>query len=199
MTKLRSGSWRAFRPEAARIVSAATVVAVPRERVRVLGLDPGSLKTGFGVIDAVGPDLSSVAHGCIEVKGLDFAARLRCIHAKTVQLLLQYQPDVVAIERVFVSRNVDSALKLGQARGAALAAVPERVAVHEYAARTVKMAVVGVGAAGKVQVQHMVAGLLRLEKRPTVDAADALAVAICHANHRRSAQLTASALQVAAG
>jgi crossover junction endodeoxyribonuclease RuvC len=164
-----------------------------------LGLDPGSLKTGFGVVEADGADLRYVAHGCIAVSGADFAVRMRRIHAAVAELLLSHAPDAIAIERVFVNRNVDSALKLGQARGAALAAVPENVPVHEYAPRAIKMAVVGVGSAEKAQVQHMVSSLLRLERRPGPDAADALAIAICHASHGRMAQLTAAALRVAAG
>ena len=101
------------------------------------------------------------------------------------ELISQYAPREIAVERVFLSKNADSALKLGQARGAALAAVPAALVVHEYAPRAIKLAVVGVGGAEKVQVAHMVKQLLRLELKLAADAADALAVAICHANSRR--------------
>ena len=101
------------------------------------------------------------------------------------ELIALHAPQEIAVERVFLSKNADSALKLGQARGAALAAVPVALGVHEYAPRAIKLAVVGVGGAEKTQVAHMVKQLLRLEMRLAADAADALAVAICHANSRR--------------
>ncbi|MCB1624325.1 MAG: crossover junction endodeoxyribonuclease RuvC [Pseudomonadales bacterium] len=191
MRKARAGSWRAYDPDAARATAAADVVRLRiGERVRVLGLDPGSRRTGYGIVDACGPDLLHVAHGCIDVKAAEFATRLRCIHAALSQLFATYQPVEMAIERVFVSRNVDSALKLGQARGAALAAVPESLPVHQYAPRAVKLAIVGAGSADKAQVQHMVMSLLQLRAQPGADAADALAIAICHASHRRLAALS---------
>ena len=152
---------------------------------RILGLDPGSLRTGFGVIDCAGGNLSIVAQGCIATSGGPLADRLRIIHARVAELIAQHAPQVIAVERVFLSRNVDSALKLGQARGAALAAVPLSLTVHEYAPRAIKLAVVGVGGAEKVQVAHMVKQLLRVDMRLAADAADALAVAICHANSAR--------------
>lgn len=130
-----------------------------------------------------------VTHGCIDVSGLEFAARLRRIFEAVQSLIAEHVPDEVAVERVFVSRNADSALKLGQARGAALAAVPVGTATFEYAPRAVKLAVVGFGAAEKGQVGHMIARLLALEARVPVDAADALAVALCHAQARRLALL----------
>jgi crossover junction endodeoxyribonuclease RuvC len=101
------------------------------------------------------------------------------------ELIAEHAPKEIAVERVFLSKSVDSALKLGQARGAALAAVPRTIDVHEYAARAIKLAVVGVGGAEKAQVAHMVRQLLRFQERLTADAADALAVAICHANSQR--------------
>lgn len=130
-----------------------------------------------------------VTHGCIDVSGLGFAARLRRIFEAVQSLIGEHRPDEVAIERVFVSRNADSALKLGQARGAALAAVPVGTATFEYAPRAVKLAVVGFGAAEKGQVGHMIGRLLALDARVPVDAADALAVALCHAQARRLALL----------
>src|SRR5262249_22324736 len=110
---------------------------------------------------------------------------LRTIHARVAELIALHAPHEIAVERVFLSKNADSALKLGQARGAALAAIPQALDVHEYAPRAIKLAVVGVGGAEKTQVAHMVKHLLRLDLRLTADAADALAVAICHANSFR--------------
>lgn len=149
---------------------------------RILGLDPGSLRTGFGIIDCDGGQLRIVAQGCIATSGGPLADRLRTIHARVAELISQHAPQEIAVERVFLSKNADSALKLGQARGAALAAIPVALGVHEYAPRAIKLAVVGVGGAEKTQVAHMVRQLLRLEMRLGADAADALAVAICHAN-----------------
>ena len=156
----------------------------PRGHTRILGLDPGSLRTGFGVIDCAGGTLTIVAQGCIATNGGPLADRLRLIHGRVAELIVQHCPQEVAVERVFLSKNADSALKLGQARGAALAAVPAALGVHEYAPRAVKLAVVGVGGAEKAQVAHMVKQLLALEMRLGADAADALAIAICHANSR---------------
>ena len=152
--------------------------------MRILGIDPGLQVTGFGVIDFVNGELRLVAQGCIATSGGALADRLRLIHARVAGLIALHVPQEIAIERVFLSKNADSALKLGQARGAALAAVPATLGVHEYAPRAVKLAVVGVGAAEKTQVAHMVKQLLRLDLRLGADAADALAIAICHANNR---------------
>jgi crossover junction endodeoxyribonuclease RuvC len=149
---------------------------------RILGLDPGSLRTGFGIIDCDAGNLRIVAQGCIATSGGPLADRLRLIHARVVEIIALHAPQEIAVERVFLSKNADSALKLGQARGAALAAIPVALGVHEYAPRAIKLAVVGVGGAEKTQVQHMVKHLLRLDMRLAADAADALAVAICHAN-----------------
>jgi len=178
-------AWRAYRP--APDAAPATILARMSSGIsaRILGLDPGSLRTGFGVIDCAGGNLSIVAQGCIATSGGPLADRLRIIHARVAELIAQHAPQVIAVERVFLSRNVDSALKLGQARGAALAAVPLSLTVHEYAPRAIKLAVVGVGGAEKVQVAHMVKQLLRVDMRLAADAADALAVAICHANSAR--------------
>lgn len=156
-----------------------------RGSARILGLDPGSLRTGFGIIDCEGGNLRIVAQGCIATTGGPLADRLRLIHARVAELIAVHAPQEIAVERVFLSKNADSALKLGQARGAALAAVPVALGVHEYAPRAIKLAVVGVGGAEKTQVQHMVKQLLRLDMRLAADAADALAVAICHASSRR--------------
>jgi crossover junction endodeoxyribonuclease RuvC len=158
----------------------------PAARCRVLGIDPGSRITGYGVVDARSP-LRYVASGCIRTGGGSsaqrFADRLGVIYRSVCALIEEHQPDVLAIEEVFLARNVDSALKLGQARGVAIAAgVAHGLEVHEYAARRVKLAVVGTGSAGKTQVQHMVRVLLGLPAAPQADAADALAIAICHVN-----------------
>jgi crossover junction endodeoxyribonuclease RuvC len=176
MSRYRTRSWRAFEPAAARPASELGV--------RVLGLDPGSRRTGFGVIDCRGGVLTVVAHGCLNAAAAAPMARLRIIFEGLQALMSEHHPTEVAVERVFVSRNVDSALKLGQARGAALCAVPAAVPVFEYAARAVKLAVVGSGGAEKFQVAHMIRVLLALAERPGADAADALAVAVCHAHAR---------------
>jgi crossover junction endodeoxyribonuclease RuvC len=158
---------------------------LPAGAARILGLDPGSLRTGFGIIDCAGGGLRIVAQGCIATSGGPLADRLRLIHARVAELITLHRPSEIAVERVFLSKNPDSALKLGQARGAALAAVPAMLGVHEYAPRAVKLAVVGVGGADKTQVAHMVKQLLAIELKLAADAADALAIAICHASHRR--------------
>jgi crossover junction endodeoxyribonuclease RuvC len=157
--------------------------------VRILGLDPGSRRTGFGIIECHGPDYRHVAHGCIAVAGDELAHRLRQIFESLQALISEHGPGEIAVERVFVNRNVDSALKLGQARGAALCAIPLGVPVFEYAPRAIKLALVGSGAAEKVQVAHMIKTLLRLDERIFADASDALAIAVCHAHTRRLQQL----------
>jgi len=186
MARYPGTSWRAYRPGAGKVapVAASIVRMSAVGKARILGLDPGSLRTGFGIIDCAGGSYTIVAQGCIATAGGPLADRLRIIHARVVELIELHQPEEVAVERVFMSKNPDSALKLGQARGAALAAVPSRLGVHEYAPRAVKLAVVGVGGAEKTQVAHMVKQLLRVDLRLAADAADALAIAICHANNR---------------
>lgn len=185
MSRYRTRSWRAFDPSAAAPYAAAVTV-------RILGLDPGSRRTGFGVIECRGPQVLPVAHGCLNVAAAGPAARLRLIFEGLKRLLAEHQPMEVAVERVFVSRNPDSALKLGQARGAALCAIPAGVPVFEYAPRAIKLAVVGSGGAEKFQVAHMIRALLALQERPGADAADALAVALCHAHARRLGSLAQS-------
>ena len=165
---------------------------MPAANVRILGLDPGSRRTGFGVIECRGLDYTHVAHGCIAVAGFEVSARLREIFESLQTLIAAHAPGEIAVERVFVNRNVESALKLGQARGAALCAVPKGVPVFEYAPRAIKLALVGSGAAEKSQVAHMIRTLLRLEEKVSADAADALAIAVCHAHTRRLQQLTHS-------
>ena len=154
--------------------------------MRIFGIDPGSQRTGYGCVERIGRGQALVICGSLSgPKGATFPDRLNAIHEGLKALIARHQPDCVAIEDIFHHRNVRSALKLGQARGAALAAVPAALGVHEYAARAIKLAVVGVGGAEKAQVAHMVKQLLALEIKLGADAADALAVAICHANTRR--------------
>ena len=163
-------------------------------RARILGLDPGSRVTGFAVLDCSGGDIRYVVSGGIRAEGSDFPARLQQIFKGVAELVAEHQPDEVAIERVFMHRNADSALKLGQARGAALCAtfgVP--ASVFEYAPREVKQAVVGTGAAEKTQVQLMVRRLLKLSGEMGADAADAVAIALCHAHSRRLRSLLGAA------
>jgi crossover junction endodeoxyribonuclease RuvC len=178
-------SWRAYRPDAQAAVKPSVARMLPGRSARILGLDPGSLRTGFGVIDCAGGILTVVAQGCIATSGGPLADRLRIIHTRVAELIELHNPQEIAVERVFLSKNADSALKLGQARGAALAAVPAALGVHEYAPRAIKLAVVGVGGAEKTQVAHMVRRLLRVNLKLAADAADALAIAICHAHTRR--------------
>ena len=153
--------------------------------VRILGLDPGSRITGYGVVDAGKSGVRYVASGCIRVGNGAMARRLLEIHRHVTELVDAYAPGEIAIERVFMHRNPDSALKLGQARGAALCGACHAGAeVFEYAPRAVKQTVTGTGAAEKSQVMHMIKALLALQGRVSADAADALAIAICHAQHR---------------
>jgi crossover junction endodeoxyribonuclease RuvC len=140
---------------------------------------------GYGLIDCEGGESVHVAHGSVAPREDSIAGRLRAIFESVESLIASHRPDEIAVERVFVNRNVDSALKLGQARGAALSAVPRGTCVYEYAPRAVKMAVVGFGGADKHQVAHMMQALLGLSASLGYDAADALAVAVCHANSRR--------------
>ena len=186
MSRYRTRSWRTFDPA----VAAAAPPAPPSD-VRILGLDPGSRRTGFGIVECRGAQLTLLAQGCLNVSAAVPAARLRMIFEGLAALCSEHRPGEVAVERVFVSRNVDSALKLGQARGAALCVVPGGVPVFEYAPRAIKLALVGSGAAEKFQVAHMVRALLGVQGALSADAADALAVAVCHAHARRLGALAA--------
>jgi len=177
-------SWRGYRPDA-HAPAPSIVRMLPAASTRILGLDPGSLRTGFGIIDCERGTLRIVAQGCIATSGGPLADRLRLIHARVAELIVTHRPIEIAVERVFLSKNADSALKLGQARGAALAAVPAALGVHEYAPRAIKLAVVGLGGAEKAQVAHMVKQLLAIDLKLAADAADALAIAICHAHSRK--------------
>lgn len=149
---------------------------------RILGIDPGSRKTGYGIIEVSGDTVSWQASGTIKSVNDSLADRLHHIASHLRILVDEHQPDTVAVEQVFVYRNPDSALKLGQARGAAIAAVAAfGIPVFEYAPREIKKAIVGKGSANKQQVQHMVKAILGLHKMPQEDASDALAIAISHA------------------
>lgn len=151
---------------------------------RIIGIDPGSRVTGYGVIDSDRGRLYFVACGVVKTTpNYPFATRLNEIFEGLNQVIQVHQPAVAAIEEVFLATNPRSALKLGHARGAAVvAAMQNGLAVYDYSPRAIKQAVVGYGQAAKEQVQHMVQVLLELSGRPSADAADALAVAICHAN-----------------
>jgi crossover junction endodeoxyribonuclease RuvC len=159
--------------------------------MRILGIDPGSVATGFGVVERSEEGLRHVAHGTIRPpRGTPLHQRLGVVYRELERVIDQHRPDRAVIEQVFVASSPKSALVLGQARGAALAALGAAgIPVAELAAREVKKAVVGTGSATKVQVQAMVRELLGLEARPASDAADALAGAICSANSGRLAEL----------
>jgi crossover junction endodeoxyribonuclease RuvC len=152
--------------------------------VRILGIDPGLRITGFGVIDKTGQKLTYVTSGCIKSNDQDsLPARLKTLLDGVGEVIATHRPDEAAVEKVFVNVNPQSTLLLGQARGAAIAAlVLAGLPVAEYTALQVKQAVVGHGKAAKEQVGHMVVRLLQLSGAPSADAADALACAICHAH-----------------
>lgn len=183
MRTSRTRSWRAFDPTVRAVAPPSTGYEVTA--ARILGLDPGSRHTGFGIVDCHGASTVYVASGAISTPDGALPLRLQVIFERVRALVEEYRPAEIAIERVFVKRNPDSALKLGQARGAALCgAFTGAAAVFEYSAREIKMAIVGAGGAEKRQVQHMVKALLQLDARLKADAADALAVALCHAHGR---------------
>lgn len=155
--------------------------------VKILGIDPGSQVTGFGVILANGAELRYLASGCIRTRGGAMPERLKVIFEGATRLMEEYRPDEICVENVFMHRNAGSALKLGHARAAALCGTfMHPASVHEYAPRQIKQTVTGSGGAEKVQVAHMVRKLLMLKGPLAADAADALAVAICHAQLRKA-------------
>lgn len=170
--------------------------------MRILGIDPGSRVTGFGLIDVVGQSRCYVASGCIKTPGGALPARIKSILEGIAEIVATYQPEQTAVEQVFVNVNPASTLLLGQARGAAVSAlVLAGLPVAEYTALQVKQAVVGNGHADKEQVSHMVQRLLRLNGVPQADAADALAVALTHAQHGSGAmkQLAGMGLNIKRG
>ncbi|MGI9265135.1 MAG: crossover junction endodeoxyribonuclease RuvC [Gammaproteobacteria bacterium] len=161
------------------------------DSIRILGIDPGSRITGYGVVIATGSSVSYLASGCIRTGQRNFNERLQIIFADTREIIETHQPDEIAIERVFVAKNADSALKLGHARAAAICGTfGSTQGISEYSPREIKQAVTGSGGADKPQVQHMVMRLLGLEGKIQSDAADALAVSICHAHMRTVNHLT---------
>ncbi len=170
--------------------------------MRVLGIDPGLRNLGWGLIDVIGTRIGHVANGICHSDGGDgdLAERLRSLHAQLTEVVKTYAPDAAAVEHTFVNKDAVATLKLGQARGIALL-VPAQfgLAVGEYAPNAVKKTVVGVGHAAKVQVDHMVRLHLPGVQIAGADAADALAIAICHAHHLQSAGRLQAALRKAAG
>jgi len=167
---------------------------------RILGIDPGSRLTGYGVIDCEGSQSRYVTSGCLQVTGASLPGKLGLIFRELNELIGEFSPAEFAIESVFMHRNAGSALKLGQARGAAIcAAVTSGLSVAEYAPREIKQAVVGKGGADKEQVQHMVRVLLNLSDTPQADAADALAIALCHSFQNRALQRVDAATRLRGG
>jgi crossover junction endodeoxyribonuclease RuvC len=151
----------------------------------ILGIDPGSRITGYGIISSEGSKHHYLASGCVRVQTGSVSERLQQIFSGLQEVISEYRPAESAIEQIFMHQNAGSALKLGQARGVAIvAAAHAGLSIAEYSARQVKQAVVGYGAAKKDQVQHMVKILLNLSGTPQADAADALAIALCHAQSR---------------
>lgn len=166
----------------------------------IIGIDPGSRRTGFGIVNACGTRVAYVTSGVIRLPEADLPERLGVIFANVRELIACHHPAQMAVEEVFLARDPRAALRLGQARGAAIVAgVQAGLPVAEYSARTVKKAVVGIGAATKTQVQQMIMRLLELPVAPAEDAADALAVAICHAHSARVGTALAGSLHYARG
>lgn len=153
----------------------------------ILGIDPGSRITGYGVVRDTGRGCEYVASGCIRTGSGELPDRLRAVFSGVSEVIRTYGPVTMGIEQVFMARNADSALKLGQARGAAIVAGADAgLQIAEYTATQVKQAIAGTGGADKQQVQMMVMHLLKLLEKPQIDASDALAIALCHAHHRQS-------------
>lgn len=162
----------------------------------ILGIDPGSRMTGYGVIEVKGNHSRYISAGTLYVIEVNVASRLKNIFLGIKEIIHTFQPHEVSIEEVFMHRNPNSAIKLGQARGAAIVAAAEQdLPVFEYSARSVKQAVVGYGAAKKEQMQHMVKMLLNLQHVPAEDAADGLAIALCHAHSRSLNALMADVIK----
>lgn len=166
-----------------------------RRPIRILGIDPGLRRTGWGVVEANGNRLLFVACGSVHTQdGASVAARLVSIHDGLVRVIEQFQPEEAAVEATFVNKDAGATLKLGQARGIALL-VPARtgILVAEYAPNVVKKSIVGAGHGDKAQVRMMIGVLLPKAEPQTHDAADALAIAITHAHHRQSVMLRVAA------
>ena len=164
--------------------------------IRILGIDPGSRLTGFGVIEVAGAKSRCLTHDVIRLGDGPLPARLLLLMQRLRELCGEFRPDEVAMEQVFVRNNAASALVLGHARGVAVCAVAEAgVPLHEYAPASIKQAICGSGRAEKPQIQHMVRVLLNLAAKPPEDAADALACALCHAHSRLLTLQTTKMLQ----
>jgi crossover junction endodeoxyribonuclease RuvC len=162
----------------------------------ILGIDPGLANTGWGIVEAQGSRLRCLAYGCVSTPaGDDLAQRLDAVHTSLISVIRKHSPEACAVEKLFFNVNVRTAFATGQARGVALLATAEaRIPVGEYGPSEIKQAVVGHGGADKSQVQYMVKTILGLPEAPRPDhAADALAVAICHANHAGSRRLAEAA------
>ncbi len=154
------------------------------EKTRIIGIDPGSRCTGYGVIDSDGLRHLYVTSGFVKITGDELPKRLGMIFNEISLIIEKWQPQTMGIEQVFINKNIDSALKLGQARGAAICAgTNAKLDVGEYTPRAIKKAVVGNGSADKEQIQQMMKLLLKLDFEPQSDEADGLAIALCHANH----------------
>jgi len=168
--------------------------------MRILGIDPGSRITGFGIIELSDRRARYVVSGCIRLGETELAERLRTVYEGVLEVIDTHRPSVMAVEQVFVAHNPRSALMLGHARGAAICAgVTRGLPVAEYSALQIKRAVVGKGNAAKEQVQHMVRVLLELPGAPQADAADALACAVCHCHEAQGAQARSRGLVRAGG
>ena len=155
--------------------------------IRILGIDPGSRITGYGIVDTDGRKTVYVTSGCVRVQQDNIGEKLKIIFDAVSQLVQESNPNELAVEKVFMHRNADSALKLGQARGAAICAVTTNaIPVWEYTPTQIKQSIVGKGNASKEQIQHMVRVLLNFPGIPQADAADALAAALCHAHTRNT-------------
>jgi crossover junction endodeoxyribonuclease RuvC len=168
---------------------------------RILGVDPGTRVTGYGIVERSGARVRHVAHGTLRTDpGASLAERLAAIQAGLVDAIACHRPEVAVVERVYAGRSVRSALVLGHARGVVLAAVAAAgLPVWEYTAPEIKLAVVGTGAAEKRQVQAMIGRLLALDAAPAADAADALAAALCHAHRGPLAAFAAPRARTARG
>jgi crossover junction endodeoxyribonuclease RuvC len=156
--------------------------------VRILGVDPGLANTGWGIVEARSGQRRAVAYGCINTTaGTDQAQRLRLIHDEISQVILRYQPSEMALENVYFGTNAKSALSIGEVRGAVILAAASRdLTVFDYSVTQIKQTIVGAGRADKAQIQFMVKALLKLDHQPQPDhSADALAVALCHAQLRK--------------
>ncbi|WOJ91968.1 crossover junction endodeoxyribonuclease RuvC [Congregibacter variabilis] len=166
----------------------------------ILGIDPGSQKTGFGIISTLNGKNSYITSGVIRLPKGALPERLRIIAESVAELVELHGPTELSVEQVFMAKSADAALKLGQARGAAIVpCVIRGMDVSEYSARQIKQSVVGTGAADKAQVQHMVKALLNLPGQPQEDAADALAAALCHAHTRDGLVRVAGATAIRRG